>query len=423
MRGPFAGLTNTVVPKGVKLVSRRSSATRQTISSTTALKAYSQNPTLFPIVSRLALDTSNTEWGLYRPKKQPADNDADDMRTEIDSSQNLAAQLWETPNPFMTRSMFIETVQQHMELTGEGYWLIVRKPNPKTGIPTQIWPIRPDRMTPVPDPVEFMKGWIYRGPDDKDYALELTEVIQMKMPNPDDLLRGVGPVASAMTDIDSSRYSAEWNRNFFINGASPSGIVQVEHALGDDEFDTVQMRWRQAHQGIANAHRVAVLEAGMTWVDNSHTQRDMQFEELRKQSADFIRQAFGFPEFMLGNMENANKASAAAVMDMYDALLIDPRARRWKETLNARFLPMFGSNSRRIYFDYEPLVNEDEESKAAIISTRALAAQTLVSSGFDAKAVLQVVGLPDMEWEDRTPQIAQDNEDEPPSSNPEEGED
>ncbi|KKK81335.1 hypothetical protein LCGC14_2814460, partial [marine sediment metagenome] len=59
------------------------------------------------------------------------------------------------------------------------------------------------------------------------------DVVQLKMPNPLDPYRGMGPVQSILADLDSERYSAAWNRNFFINGAEPGGIIEVDRRLDD----------------------------------------------------------------------------------------------------------------------------------------------------------------------------------------------
>ncbi|HUM06405.1 MAG TPA: phage portal protein [Terriglobales bacterium] len=397
MRGPFAGLArNAIIPPGHRPVARGTGGAtifQPPQLSGSGLKAYGRNSTLFPIVNRLALDTSNTTWHLY----QPGASGEEDDRTEIKPTRHPAAQLWAHPNDFMTTQQFVEIGQQHLELTGEWYWLIVRSPSMR-GVIKSMWPIRPDRMTPVPDDTTFLKGWLYRLEDGKEIALDLDEVIQIKMPNPDDMYRGIGPVQAAMIDIDSSRYSAEWNRNFFINGASPDGVLTVDHNLDDDDYNRIALRWREAHQGVSNAHRVAILEAGMQWEDHSFNHKDMQFTELRQLSADFIRQAFGFPTFMLGNVNDVNLANARASMAMYDAQCIDPRANRLKQTLNSQFLGLFGTNTRGLYFDYEPVVKADEQADATVVNTKALAAQILISSGFEADDVLNVVGLPPMVW-------------------------
>lgn len=397
MKGPFDGFRpkNYVVPPGaVRVRGPLVSPFRPGTSSASAMRAYGENSILFPIVSRLALDTSNSHWRLWMPGPSGEDDD----RTQVRTESNPVSLLWSKPNKFMTTQNFMEASQQHLDLTGETDWLVVRKPSPN-GLPIELWPIMPNKLQPVPD-IEgdnFLLGWIYTGPDNRDYGLQPSEVIQLKMPNPYDPYRGLGPVQASMLDLETDKWTAEWNRNFFINGAEPGGVITTDSNLDDDDFNRIMLRWRESHQGANNAHRVAILEAGLQWENNSMSQKDMQFQELRQQSADRIRQAFGFPEFMLGNLQNANRAAAQASMDMYDATMIDPRCKRFKQALNSWLLPMFGTNNRALYFDYDPVVNADEESEASVLSVRAQAASTLILAGFDRMDVCAVVGLPQMQ--------------------------
>lgn len=344
--------------------------------------------TLFSIVNRTSNATSQVEWKLWRKAKSGKDED----RVEVTS--HAALDLWRKPNPFMPRQEFVEVVQQHVDLTGEGWWVIGRhKASP---IPLELWPVRPDRITPVPDPDTYLSGYMYTGPDGQQIALELNQVIQLRMPNPLDPYRGMGPVQSILTDLDATKYSAEWNKNFFLNSAEPGGIIEVPQALSDPQFDELRSRWNEQHRGVANAHRVAILEHGK-WVDRKFTQRDMQFAELRSVSRDVIREAFGIPAFALGEVVDVNRATAEASSTWFAEMLTVPRLERFKAALNFDLLPLFGAAAQGLEFDYENPVADDRELAARELTARATAARTLIEAGLSTEAVLSAVGLPEME--------------------------
>jgi HK97 family phage portal protein len=342
--------------------------------------------TLFAIVSRLANGTAQTEWKLYRKASTP-----DGERTPV--TAHAALDLWQHPNRFYTTQELVETFEQHIELTGEG-WLVIGR-DPRSAIPLELWPVRPDRMTPVPSPTEYLTGYIYTGPDGEQVPLRVDEVIQLRMPNPMDPYRGMGPVQSILVDLDATRYSAEWNRNFFINSAQPGGILQVDRRLGDAEFDELRMRWNEQHRGTAAAHRVAILEQA-TWVDRRYTQQDMQFTELRAVSREVIREAFGFPKPLLGSVDDVNRANAEAGEVVFARWLLIPRLERIKQALNNDLLPLFGAAAKGLEFDYESPVPEDEEAENAELTAKSNAAAVLVTAGYDPAEVLAAVGLPPM---------------------------
>lgn len=365
--------------------------------STTGVERYGTDPTLFPIVSALAQDTAACKFHLYAPGPTRQDED----REEIFEGGHPCVDLFHKPNEFQSTAEFVEAGQQHIDLVGETTILVeyIAK------VPVRLWIIPPWKLSPVkanilrtPAASKFLLGWFYTADDGEQIPLRRDEIIQIKLPNPNDPWRGLGPVQASLTFLDSSRFSAEWNRNFFINGAVPEGVIQIEEAFNDDEFREFTERWRETHQGLSNAHRVAILENGAVWVPNQMTQRDMQFNELQLLSSDFIRRAFRFPKTMLGGTDDANRAVAEAGEYTYGKWMIEPRASRWTSALNNRLLPLYGPNPRGLYWDFDPVVERDEATEADTVNTRFTAAQTAIQSGFDDQEVLATVGLPPIKW-------------------------
>ncbi|MGW3144846.1 phage portal protein [Streptomyces sp. NPDC001177] len=353
------------------------------------MRAMSAVGTLFAIVDRTSNATALVDWKLYRKATSGRDED----RKEVTS--HAALDLWNKPNAFMPRQEFVEAQQQHFDLTGEAWWIIARRPGVK--LPLEMWPVRPDRMTPQPDRDNFLRGYVYTSPDGEQIPLELDEVIQLRRPNPLDPYRGLSPVLSILPDLDTSRYAAEWSRAFFINSAQPGGIIEVPQALSDDEFDEMRDRWNEQHRGVGNAHRVAILEHGK-WVDRTISQRDMQFVELRGATADRVREAYGISKTAIGDFEDINRATALAAKSWFAEQQTIPRLERIKAALNFEFLPMFGATAQGLEFDYEDPTPPDAETEATQLTARSKAAAELVKVGFDPAGTLSAVGLPDIPY-------------------------
>src|SRR3546814_7998815 len=148
----------------------------------------------------------------------------------------------------MTRQELVESVQQHVDLTGEGWCAFSKDERMPALGPTEIWPVRPDRMFPVKHPTDFLTGYIYRGPDGTEVPLEKDEVGQIRMPNPNDPYRGLGPVQSLLSILVGQRAALDYNRNFYINGAGPGGIIEFPEELDDDEWrDRQSTRLNSSH--------------------------------------------------------------------------------------------------------------------------------------------------------------------------------
>lgn len=363
--------------------------------ATAQMRSMGEVGTLFAIVSRTANATSQVDWKLWRKAASGKKED----RTEVTS--HAAVDLWQQPNKYMTRQELVEAGQQHVDLTGEGWCVIGRNPRFRN-LPLELWPVRPDRMAPVPSRDDFIQGYMYTSPDGEAVPLQVDDVLMLRMPNPLDPYRGMGPVQSILTNIDSAKYSAEWNRNFFLNSAQPGGIIEVDKRLSNDEWVEMTTRWREQHQGVANAHRVAVLEQGK-WVNAQYSMRDMQFAELREVSRDTMLEAFGFPKFMLGAVDDVNRANAEASAAMFAQWLVRPRLERWKGMLNNDLLPLFGATAKGLEFDYEDPVPPNSEAENAARNSRVDAVAKLIPLGFDAAQAMESFGLPPIKFEKPEP--------------------
>jgi len=357
--------------------------------TTSQLDAMGSVSTLFAIVNRTAKAEASVEWGLFRKAKSGKKED----RTPVLS--HAALDLWNRPNRFYMQSEFVEAGAQHKQLTGETWWVIGRVEG--VDIPLEMWPVRPDRIQPVPDPEEFLLGYMYTGPDGQQVALGINDVIFIRTPHPTDPYRGIGPVQALLTDLDATRYSAEWNRNFFLNSAEPGGIIEVPDRLGDDEFDELRDRWNEQHKGIANAHRVAILEHGK-WVDRKFTQRDMQFAELRNMSREIIREAFGFPKPMTGAVDDVNRSNADAGAVMFARWLVVPDLEAIRDALNHRLLPLFGPTGQGLEFDFVNPIPEDRELAAKELESKAAALHEFVQAGVYGPDAVEALGLPEMSF-------------------------
>jgi HK97 family phage portal protein len=357
------------------------------------LKAMGGNGTLFAIVDSLAGNVSQVTWDLFRKAASGLKED----RTPV--TMHPALDLLRKPNEFYTQQEFVETGQQHFELTGEWWWLLVFGPL-GSGYPIELWPVRPDRMEPVPSVRDFIAGYVYHGPGGEDVPLDVREVKLLKRPNPEDLYRGLGPIASILADLDAERSAAEWNRLFFTNSAEPGGIIKLNKTMGDTEFRRFRARWNEQHQGVAAAHRVAVLEEG-EWIDRKITQRDMQFAELRRVNWEAFRQAYGYPKPLLGAVDDVNRANAEAGEVIFSRWKIVPRCERIKGLLNNDILPLYGPDAARtLEFDYQDPTPPDREADNAERDSLIAAATAYVTMGFEPLSTCEAFGLPVAELRD-----------------------
>lgn len=368
-----------------------------------ALEAPGNNGTLFSIINRLSTSVAALDWHMHQlagPNSQVGADDTCDMcGAEDDAPRGVrlvtshpALSVWSRPNDFFTSTLFVETFQQHVDLVGEGYWIVAYVMKR----PIELWPVRPDRMAPVRDRGKFIDGWVYRSPDGQLVPLRLDEVVPLRQPAPWDPYRGAGAAQAIIEQLYGARYAAQWNRRFFENSAIPAGVIEMPAHLPDPQWNEFQERWAESHKGVSNAHRVAVLEHGARWVDTNYSMRDMQFSELRRASREETREAFGIHGHVLGLTEDVNRANAEAGAATYAQWLVVPRAERIKDALNGPYLKLFGDFGKGYAFAYVSPVPADREAANAERTSKTAAWKTLVDGGADPDDAADYCGLPRM---------------------------
>lgn len=377
------------------------------------LSAMEAAATIFAIVDRIATGVASARWRLYRSSSSGNKED----RTEVRS--HAALNVWTKPNPFYSQDEFVETMFQHYELTGEWWWVLARSSLLRGGgPPLELWPVRPDRMTPIPHPTKYISGYAYSAGRDL-IPLKVDQVIYNRRPNPLDPYRGIGPVGTLLLDLEGEKAAAEWNANFFKNNAEPGGLVKFAEELTDAEFTAFLERWRQSHQGVANAGRVGILEGDAEWIDRKFSMRDMQFEQLRRYSRGTFREAWGFPKPLLGDVEDVNRANAEAGEVVFARWLIVPRLNKLRTTLNDDFLPMFGRMADGLEFDYDEVVPPNHADDREDMRMRVTSAVSLVAQGYDPDETLAAFDLPEIPFKgkpgagQRMKLMAEPDEDDP----------
>lgn len=284
--------------------------------------------------------------------------------TEVDEHEALDV-LYRANNA-MTRFDLINLTFQYLELTGEAPWFI----SFVNGKPDQIILLRPDRLTVKPGKNgELIGGYKYKVYGDggfKEIDLEPFEIVHLKYADPDQPLRGKGPLQAAATTYDLDNYAERWNSQFFRNSASPSAALQTDKVLAKEVRQRLEKKLKENYEGVNNAHKTMVLENGLKWQSMSLTQKDMDFIEQQRFSRDKILAIFRVPRTALGITDDVNRANAEATDYVFAKRTIKPKMIRFVEQLNEFFLPLFG-NSDNLYFDFEDPVpqNTDQLIKKA----------------------------------------------------------
>jgi HK97 family phage portal protein len=347
--GVFDFLKNTtkaVNPRVFSFLSGQSAPSAKTIDYLGSYEGW-----VYACVKAIADAVSQMELKLQRK--------SGDRWEDVD--EHIALQTLRYVNTHQTTSELVFATQAFQELGGDTFWYL-----PKGGMtkkPAEIWTLDPSRMWVVKDSREFVKGYVFKSATGDQIPLTTDKVIHFKTFNPQNPYRGLGTVQAAALAIDTDKYASQYNRNFFLNSALPSGTLEAEGTLTDAQFNRIREQWNARYQGTDNAHKVAILEGGLKFNSISVNQRDMQFLEQRQFSRDEILALFRVPKSLLGLAEDFNRANIEGVEYNFIKYVVKPKMQFIVDRLNEFYLPLFGVNTKDMRFALVDPVPEDKEAK------------------------------------------------------------
>lgn len=360
------------------------------------LRTLIYSSTLYQAIRKRGTAVGEVKWHLYQKRDGRGRLSGDEDRREIFRHPALA--LLERPNPFMSKSFFIETLSMYLDCTGRAYVYNLASDAPlfknTARQPLELWPLPPQWMSQVPDPDRFLAGFVFTSPDGQRVPYTTDQVYWFRIPHPIDPYDGLGPVQPLLTTLRSDRLAKLYNEMFFQNSAEPGGVVEAPNGLSKEEWEMLHEDWEAAHRGVANAGRVAVLSRSQ-WKSTNPTMRDMQFQELLAQSRELILEGTGVSKTMLGQTEDVNRATAEAAENVFAKYTQRESLNRLGEWLNIDYLPRFPGGDR-YEFEYENPVTDDHEAVNADRDSRAQTVVSLINAGFDPSATLIAFGFPDL---------------------------
>lgn len=328
-------------------------------SAQSGMQAYNEIGAVYGPIRRICESVSLVNWTLYQQTDKKGETDRQKIDDAKPPAHHPATALWTKPNPFMTRRFFMYVQQLWQETCGGCYWLLCEAgedPSPfkrKVTCDLELWPIRSDKLIPVKDPDKYLLGYLYVRGIEK-IPLPISAVFPIGYPDPTDLFRFSGPLGASAVDLESEKLAAQYIRNVFYNNGEPGGVVQFDTPLTDIEFEAFVTRWREQHQGVSNARRVAIIEGGK-WESVAQSNAELQYIDLRKFTREEVMFARAMP-FAVMVTQDVNLANADAGMKLYYSDTVRPPLELAAEALNVWALPYIGDD---LTFDFELPVPSD----------------------------------------------------------------
>lgn len=299
---------------------------------------YQQSPWVYVAVNRIAEAAALVPLRVFRLEGE--------RRIEVE--RHPLERLLDAPNPYLSRFELFEQTVGLLELCGNAYWFLA---GDGQGTPTEIWCLAPDRVTVVPDPTHYVRGYLYEI-DGRRIPLEPQEVVHFKRWHPANDYYGLSALEAARLAIASDRAMATWNNNTFgeANGV-PAGIVTIKEFVSDADFERLKREWRQSYGGPQR--RTAFLRGGgIEWQNIGLSHHELDFLQGREAHRDEILQVFGVPVGLVD--KNATEANATVAERQFIERTLYPKLVRIAQKITQELLPFWDGEHVAEFEDIRP---------------------------------------------------------------------
>ncbi len=349
-----------------------------------AAARYSESDLVYMCINKLSSLASGSQLVLFDP-----DGDRDSLTglpldsARIDRKDHPFYALWDRPNPFDSRSEFIEAIVVTLLLSPKGVFIHLddgrrSKPNVDRvkrvslkGPPRALWWILPEPMVVKPDEEKFIGGYSFSMAGERtEFATEaIMRITEFNPLNRYNSFSRVGPanLASA-SDIESQKAGF----SIFKNGFRPSAIVESDRDQVDpDELKLMEKLWNEQQTGSENFHKLFPIWQGFKIKEFGFSPQEAESVPMAKLNRERVFGVFGVHPGLIFSSD-VNLANAKVAEHATRAWTLAPMLERLAGEITS-ILPHW-PDAPPAEAHFVGVVPADEEAVAKVEETRASAA-------------------------------------------------
>ncbi|UVI28176.1 phage portal protein [Paenibacillus spongiae] len=284
---------------------------------------------------------------------------------EKDSAHPVSRLLGVRANPYMSAYTFKELMQVHVTVWGNGYANIEWELNGiNNGQPKALWPLDPSKTDVQVDIVTGEVWYVTTLPSGEVRKIRHTDVLHFKGISKNGL-KGITPISVIREELGVQQAQRKFIGAFYANGTATRGILKIPNGTLDKPAkDKARDEWQKANSGLNNAHRIAILDAGMEYQNLGMPLNDAQFIETSKFGIAEVAKIYKVPGYKLGltdvkfsNMENQSLE--------YVKSTLQPIITNWEQECDYKLFTEL--ERRRLYtkFNVAGELRGDSTSRAA----------------------------------------------------------
>ena len=160
--------------------------------------------------------------------------------------------------------------------------------------------------------------------------------------DPDSSVFGISGIETIVWDVRTDLAASKSNYAFFENDATPATQYILEDGIADDEYDKVITKLKEQMQGSTNRHKALAMKGVKEIKTLSLTNKDMEFELLRRLTTEKVCAVMGVPKSILNYTDGVNYSTNDGQMKKFYEGTIEPKEGSFDEFVNLNVCPALG---------------------------------------------------------------------------------
>ncbi|MHC6181082.1 phage portal protein [Clostridium sp. JNZ X4-2] len=286
------------------------------------------------------------------------EKDSKGNRVQVTDAQEYQLMHY-TPNSEMTPGQFKETGMSNMNLGGN---FIAQKVFNFHG---DLLELRPILWNRVRIDIDKDTGKLLYFIDGKTEPKTRDEILHIPGLTLDGYI-GVTPLTYAALTIDIGLSQDKFERNFYLNRASTSGIFQYPNELGDEAFKRLKKDIKKNYTGLSNAGVPMILEGGGQFKEVTMKLTDAQFLESKRFRIEDVCRIFRIPLHLVQDLTRSTNNNIEHQSLEFIVYTMLPWFKRWEENLNLQLLSNESKRKNRYFeFKVDALLRGDAQARAS----------------------------------------------------------
>lgn len=317
-------------------------------SFATYAQMYRAQPWVWVLVNKLANSQSRLPVKVF-------ERVSDDERRS--GRLTPYGELLANPNPRLGSKGLWLWVRATRELYGEAMLLKLRDDRRRV---RELHPIHPANVVVRPEvrdgePTGQLEYAYLAGSQGSPAVLAFpaSEVIHFKGYNPSNTARGLSacePLRQTLLNEDAMRRAsaAMWR-----NGARPSVALSTSRTLSEGAIERLSAQWDNAHRGVDNWSKTAILEEGLEPKLIQITPEDMQYIAGRQLNREECCAVWDVPPPAVHILDRATFSNITEQMRSLYRETMAPRIESDEDTLATQLAPDFGAGDGSLYAEWQ----------------------------------------------------------------------